>query len=235
MPKGLHDDHRKRVRKEFLANGFNSDTPPHKIVEMMLFYSIPRVDTNETAHLLMDNFGSISKLIDARPEDIMKVKGAGENTAIFLKFIRFIANYYVNEKHSGTKRFNHIDEICSFLFDKYLGFKNEVIAITSLDNSGGYLGFDIIGEGDIASVGISARQVIEIVIKRNAAAIILSHNHPGGRAIPSNEDLQATAVIADALRRIDVVLLDHIIIVDDDYVSLKSSHQYRYIFEQSDT
>ena len=231
MPKGLHDGHRERVREEFFANGFNANTPPHKIVEMLLFYSVPRGDTNETAHLLMDNFDSVSRLIDANPEDIMKVKGAGRNTAIFFKFLRFIANYYVNEKRNGIERFNSINEIGDYIFDKYLGFKNEIIAITTLDNAGGLLGFDIISEGDIAFVGISARKVMEIAFKRNATVVVLSHNHPGGSATPSDADLDATGILADTLHKVGIELMDHIIVVDDDYVSLRCSHQYEYLFK----
>lgn len=234
MPKGMHDDHRERVRDEFLAHGFDSDTPPHKIVEMMLFYSIPRKDTNETAHLLMDRFGSVEALIEARPEDIMKVKGAGKSTAVFLKFIHFIANYYINDKKKDVKRFNSIDEICNYLLDKYLGFNKEIIGITSLDNVGKLLGFDIIGEGDISSVGVSARQVIEVVLKRNATAVVISHNHPGGIALPSRADIENTELIFNALEHINVKLIDHIIVADNDYVSLSQSYQYNYIFNRKE-
>ncbi len=232
MPKEIHDGHRKRLKEEFMISGFNSDTPPHKIIELLLFYSIPRKDTNEIAHLLIDEFGSITDLLDARPEDIMRVEGAGENTAILLKFIRFIANYYVNEKKKGIKKFVDLESMCDFIYSKYIGVTKEVVAITSLDNAGGFLGFDIIGEGDISCVGISSRQVIEIVLKRNAANVILSHNHPKGRALPSSADLEATSTICDILRSIDVRLLDHIIISDDDYMSLRASHQYSNIFKE---
>ncbi len=232
IPENIHAEHRKRVREEFEISGFNSETPAHKIVEMMLFYSIPRKDTNTTAHLLINEFGSVAELIDARPEDIMKVKGAGQSTATFLKFIRFIANYYANEKKKSVKKFFNFEEMGDFLQTKYLGINNEAIAITSLDNAGGLLGFDIIGEGDISFVGISSRQVIETVLKRKAAAVILTHNHPKGQALPSSADLEATKMIRDILKSVDVKLLDHIIVADDDYMSLRISHQFSHIFKE---
>jgi len=234
VPENIHAEHRKRVREEFEISGFNSETPPHKIVEMMLFYSIPRKDTNTTAHLLMNEFGSVAELIDARPEDIMKVKGAGQSTATFLKFIRFIANYYANEKKKSVKKFFNFEEMGDFLQTKYIGINNEVIAITSLDNAGGLLGFDVIGEGDISFVGISSRQVIETVLKRKAKMVVLTHNHPKGQALPSSADIEATKTLRDILKSVDVKLLDHIIIVDDDYLSLRVSHQYSYIFNDEE-
>jgi len=234
MQKGIHDGHRKRLKEEFAISGFNSDTPPHKIVEMLLFYCIPRKDTNEIAHLLMDEFGSITELIDARSEDILKVNGTGENTVTFLKFIRFIANYYVNEKKKGIKKFKNFEEMCDFIYSKYIGVNKEVIAITSLDNAGGLAGFDIIGEGDVSFVGISSRQVIETVLKRKATGVIITHNHPKGQAFPSSADLEATKTIRDILKSVDVKLIDHIIVAADDYMSLRLSHQYSNIFEEED-
>ncbi len=231
MPKGLHDEHRKRVRDEFLSLGFNHETPPHKILEMLLFYSIPRKDTNEIAHELINSFGSVSAVLDAKPQDIMKIKGAGESTVTLLKFIRFIANYYINEKRKDVKKFASPFEICDYLYDKYLGIDKEVVSIISLDNTGGFLGYDIVGEGDIASVGVSLRSIIEAVLKRNAAAIILAHNHPKGQALPSSADLEMTKKILESLKNINVQLLDHIIVADHDYISFKLSHQYEEILK----
>ena len=231
MQKGIHDGHRKRLKEEFAISGFNSDTPPHKILEMLLFYSIPRIDTNELAHELINNFGSLSAVIDAKPQDIMKIKGAGESTATLFKFIRFISNYYVNEKRKDVKKFGSPFEICDYLLDKYIGFDKEVVSVISLDNLGGFLGFDIIGEGDITSVGISLRKIIEVAFKRNAVAIILAHNHPHGEAVPSAADLETTLKIAEALKNINVSLTDHIILSDGDYISFRLSEMYCDIFK----
>ena len=229
--KNVHEKHRKRVREEFEISGFNLETPPHKIVEMMLFYSIPRKDTNTTAHNLMDEFKTITNLLDARPEDIVKVEGAGQSTATFLKFVRFLANYYITEKTKVTRKGIEFDAIYAHLFSRYIGTNNEVVAITSFDNAGRFIEFDIIGEGDISSVGISSRKIIETALKRKAAAVILTHNHPKGQALPSPEDLEATKTIRKILKGVKVELLDHMIIADDDYMSLRVSHQYADIFK----
>lgn len=231
MPKGMHEGHRKRLKEEFMISGFNSETPPHKIVELLLFYSIPRKNTNEIAHLLIDEFGSLTNLIDARSEDITRVAGAGENTATLLQLIRFISNYYINEKKKNVKSLNDIDDLCSYIFDKYVGITKEMVTLVSLDNSGRILGFDAISEGDISSVGISSRQVIETVIKRNASSVVLSHNHPKGLALPSVQDIESTKTIREVLKNINVPLVDHIIISDDDYTSLRLSGKYEYIFK----
>ena len=100
MPKNAnpHEKHRQRVRKEFLENGFSDATPPHKILEMLLFYSIPRKDTNEIAHALLNRFGSISGVVDATPTELMSIDGIGESSVALIKLLIPIFRQY----KSGT-------------------------------------------------------------------------------------------------------------------------------------
>lgn len=231
MARELHKDHRKRVREEFLANGFSEATPPHKILEMLLFYSIPRADTNETAHLLLKQFGSFDKVIDAPVEELKKVNGVGENTAVLLKLIADVTRLYMKEKTDlGRKKFYSLDEVGDFLTTRYIGRTKETFAVTSFDNQGSMLGFDIIAEGEVGEVSISLRNLVETAIKRNAAYVILSHNHPGGQAVPSNRDIETTTKICEVLRNINIAVLDHIILCDNDYVSLLISDSYKHLF-----
>lgn len=232
MAENIHKDHRKRVRKEFLEKGFNINTPNHKIMEMLLFYGIAQKDTNEIAHRLINYFGSFEAVLEADAEELQKVEGIGENCAALIKLVHFISEYYLNEKSKDKKIYTNLDEICEMVANRYINIKKEKVAITCLDNGGKVLGFDFIGEGDIASVGVSIRKVIEIVLKRNAASIILSHNHPGGTALPSKEDIEATETLVKSLNELDVGVLDHIIIADNDYVSLRQSYQYGNMFKE---
>jgi len=227
----VHDKHRERVRKEFLARGFNENTPEHKVLEMLLFYSIPRVDTNELAHILIKRFGSFSALLEAKPEEIMKVKGVGENTTALIKLMLPIIALYQNQKLKPVDRYDDMNEISNYLMKKYIGFTKEIFSVMSFDSSGRLCGFDYLSSGDVASVGISSRMVAETVIKNNATSIIIAHNHPGGNALPSADDIHVTEKIANALKHINVNLIDHIILCDDDYVSLEQSVQYKYLFE----
>ena len=230
MADGLHSEHRNRMRKEFLAHGFDETTPLHKVVEMLLFYSIPRKDTNNTAHLLVNKFKTLENILSASPEELMSVSGVGENTVAYFNLIRHVSKSYVESKISKTKRFKNADEIFDFLLRKYFDATKEMVAITSFDAAGRLLGFDIVNEGDIAMVGVSMRRILETVVKREAVSVILSHNHPGGIAVPSTDDVVTTEKIYKLLASANVILLDHIIIADDDYVSFVQSSKYRYIF-----
>lgn len=230
MGKGIHDGHRERVKQEFLKNGFNENTPPHKILEMLLFYSIPRKDTNEIAHDLINRFGSVAGVIDAPLEELVKIKGVSLHTASLIKLLVPIIRCYVNEKNEKKISYSKIDDVCDFLVQQYIGYNKEVFSVLSFSGSGRMLGFDALGHGNVSEVSISVREVVETVLKRNAVCVIIAHNHPGGLALPSNEDIAVTYNIKSALSHINIRLLDHIVISDDDYVSMAQSRLFRSIF-----
>lgn len=227
---GLHDGHRDRVKKEFLQKGFDMNTPPHKIMEVLLFYSIPRKDTNEMAHELLNRFGSISGILDAPAEEIVKIPGISTNTAAFFELIVLLTRIYHTEKNSKGKRYMRVDDVCDYLMNQYIGYQKEVFSVISFSGSGKMLGFDILASGNVNEVSVSTRKVIETVINRNAVCAIIAHNHPNGTALPSKEDIAVTMDIKNALEHINVKLIDHIIIAGDDYVSMCQSQGYRDIF-----
>ncbi len=232
MSDNIHANHRERVRNAFLADGFNENTPEHKVLEMLLFYSIPRKDTNELAHKLINRFGSLAAVLDAPVNELLKIKGVGENTVALLKLIMPVARVYMNSKNifcqAKTESFS---EILDSIANRYIGITEETVIMTSFSNSGKILGSDVIGKGDVASVGISIRRIIETVVSRNATSVIISHNHPSGNAIPSASDIAITEKITEALSNIDVKLIDHLIVADGDYVSMRQSSQFNYIFK----
>lgn len=231
MGEGIHDGHRERVKQEFLKNGFNESTPPHKIVELILFYSIPRKDTNEIAHELLNRFGSISGILDAPTQELTEIKGVSLNTAILLKLIISVARIYRSEKSEKQVDFANLDEVSDYILSRYFGYTKEVFSVISFSGSGRLLGFDILSEGSVSEVNISTRDIIETVLKRQAVSVILAHNHPGGTAVPSNEDIAVTKNIQSALSHINVKLLDHIVISGDDYVSMLQSRLFKKIFD----
>ncbi len=231
MAENLHNKHRERVRKEFLEYGISDSAPEHKLLEMLLFFSISRKDTNELAHRLINQFGSLSAVLEAPVEELVKVDGVGENTAMLLKLMIPVTKSYMISKTKKVNVYDNMDAITDFLVAKYLGYDIETFAVTTFNNKGAIVGFDILAQGDCSEVNISMRRVIEIVLKRKAVCAVISHNHPGGYAVPSKEDIEATQNIAKTLKSINVKLMDHILLCDDDYVSLAQSAVFKKIFE----
>lgn len=231
MEQNLHQGHRERLRTEFLNLKENQTMHDHKLLEMLLFYAIPRKDTNPIAHELLNAFGSFAGVLDAAPEDLIKIKGMTRNAAVLIKSILPLSRAYIESKSDMSHRFKTLEEIGKYFISKYLGIKYETVSMLCLNGKGEYLGFKFISNGDLDSTGISIRTVLEQVIKTSATAVVIAHNHPSGIALPSAQDIAITKMVADALNTISVSLADHIIIADNDYVSMAQSSKYSHLFK----
>ena len=230
MTENLHDGHRKRVKEKFEQHGFDENTPEHEVLEMLLFYSIPRRDTNTIAHNLINRFGSLCGVLEAPKEDLVEIDGISGNSALLIKLMLPIAHIYSSKKCNCQKCFKSIEQIGDFLLNKYFAYTDEVFSVISVDASGKLLGYDVVERGNLRTVGIPIRKLVETVIKRKSPCIIIAHNHPSGIALPSEYDVKTTIEIMQAMSHIDVKLLDHFIIVDGDYVSMAQSRRYDDIF-----
>ncbi|MBO4693137.1 MAG: RadC family protein [Clostridia bacterium] len=230
MAQSIHDGHRERMRKEIMKNGLDENTPPHKVLEFLLFYCISRKDTNPIAHALINHFGSLAGVLDAPIEEIAKVEGLSERSALLIKSILPIARIYYNQKSNEAPAFTSLDDIGEFAVKQYIGITKERAGLITLDGKGKLLGFDFLSDGDISSVGLSFRDIISHILRRNAVAAVLTHNHPSGIAIPSQRDGTITEDLAATLKSMDIFLVDHIIVGADDYVSMAQSREYSHIF-----
>ncbi len=233
MDKNLHEGHRERARQEFLQHGFNHNTPPHKILELLLFYCVQRADTNPIAHELIAKYGSVAGVLDAPVEELAAFKGLSERSAVLLKMIMPVARRYLYDKSEQKPTFCNLDSIGRYILSRYFGETSEKLGVMCLDAKGSLISFDFLGEGDIASVGISMRELAKTALKGNATAAVLCHNHPNGIAIPSETDILLTKQAAETLSKIGVQLIDHIIIADADFVSMAQSENYGSIFMPS--
>ena len=225
MENNLHNGHRERVKKKFLEQGFSDATPKHEILELILFFSVPRKDTNELAHQLLNKFGSLSGVLNAPVSELIKFPNITENTAALFKIIMEAARIYNTESVSKSTVFTSIEEIGTYLLGRFAGITEEQFSVVSLDNKGKFIAYDVLSKGDIRTVGVSSRRVIEIMLERRAGMVVLAHNHPGGVALPSDGDLETTKRIGEALSHIGVRLFDHIVIADGDFVSFRQSKQ----------
>lgn len=222
--------HRDRVKSSFLNHGFDSNTHPYLVLEMLLFYSIPRIDTKPIAKRLIAKFKTLNAVFSASIEKLQEVEGVGKNTAIQIKLIGDILNICSCEKNNLVKDFSSTDDIGAFLLKEYSFLSLEKFSVLCLNAIGERLSFDFVSEGDTHSVGVSARNIVEIAIKNEATSIVLCHNHPSGVALPSPVDAEITQIIVDTLRPIGIRVFDHIIIANNDYVSMAQSRDFCDIF-----
>lgn len=220
-------NHRKRVKEKFLKDGFTEGTKEYEVLELVLFYCIPRVDTKEIAKDLLRKFGSLEWVFNAPAEELKKFPGITDNGVVLLRLMIELTHICAAKSVNSKTVFSCVDEIGTYLLGRYAGITDERFAVVCLQNNGNFISFDFIGDGDKSSVGVSTRKIIEIVIEHKATMIVIAHNHPGGLALPSGTDLETTKRISEALKHIGVRLFDHIVIADGDFVSFAQSEQFR--------
>ena len=218
----IHDGHRQRLKEQFRQEGLDNFTEVQAL-ELLLFPIIPRKDTNPIAHALLETFGSFSQVLEAPVEELQKVKGVGETTALYLHMVLDAGRYYGVSRSRHTKILTSLDQCGAYLTSFFYGKRVENIYLLCLDAKCMVLGCKKIGEGSVNSAGLSVRKIVETALGANASAVVLAHNHPSGLAIPSDEDIQTTKKVAAALAAVDIQLADHIVVADDDYVSMVQS------------
>lgn len=218
----IHQGHRKRFKEEFLARP--DSFPDHKLLELLLFYANPRGDTNPTAHALMERFGSLSGVLDATPEELGKTPGVGEHATVLLKAAKELAGRYLNARVDIGEIVQTAEAAEALLRPYFFGARTERVCILCLDGKGKSLGVRIIGEGGVDETRIDIRAAVEAALSLNASRAILAHNHVSNFALPSEEDKATTQQISQILASVGVTLLDHLIFVDDDMVSLRQSN-----------
>lgn len=226
----LHEGHRERVRQEFLQHGFDRNTPPHKILEILLFYCVQRADTNPIAHELIKKYGSVAAVLDAPVEELAAFKGLSERSAVLLKLIMPVAQRYIYDKQQQKPTFKSLDGIGKYILGAFLGEMRERVGVVCLDARGAMLDFAFLGEGSLDSVGLSNRDLAKRVLDSGATAAVIFHNHPNGIALPSDNDISLTKQAAQTLGGIGVQLIDHVIVAGGDFVSMAQSENYGYIF-----
>ena len=217
-----HEGHRQRLKERFLECGID-DFEPHNVLELLLFYAVPRKDTNLLAHDLINKFGSLSAVLDANPKDLMKVDGVGENTAAFLTMIPQVARKYFEDKTKEAVVIKSRYDLGKYLIPKYIGRTKEALMLVAMDNKNKILSCRIVSEGDVSSAQISKRKIMEEAIRLNAAKIALAHNHPSGILIASPDDIDMTNSIREMLSHVGITFYDHIIVANNDFVSMVAS------------
>ena len=218
---GIHDGHRARLRARYIEEGlahFNEiDT-----LELLLFYAIPRRDTNELAHLLLQQFGSLDGVLGATTGDLCAVPGISENTAVLLHLFNDVARKCEISRQS-IRIVNSSQDADTFLLPYFYGLRDETVYLLCLDAKGKVLDCRALFKGSANGVAIAIRKIVEVALSVNATSVIMAHNHPGGLALPSAEDRAATLRIRAALQNLDIVLIDHIIVADQDFISMADS------------
>ena len=214
----MHDKHRQRVRERYIKEGLDNFAP-HQILELLLFYTIPRKDTNEIAHRLLDKFGSLSNIFETPVKELMKVEGVGETTAVFLSLISDVRRKYEEDKRKGATKIVTGKDAGEYAKGLFYGRIYECFFVILLNTQSKVIHAEKISEGTLDETPVYPRNVVRVALQNNAFSVILAHNHPGGSVTPSPVDIEATKAIKRALEAINIELRDHIIVCEDSFFS----------------
>lgn len=218
----VHDGHRERMKSKLLRTSIDS-FEPHEVLEMLLFYALPRRDVNALAHELINTFGSFDRVLEADPAELRKVKGVGDHVIALFKLI--LGSYKTYEQQRGSSRIhiNSPEAVMPYVQSLYIGETVEKCYLLCFDSKLSLVACDLVSQGSGHGTGILLQRVMELVMRHRASSVILAHNHPGGNLMPSAEDIEATRHILHVLHPIGIELSDHIIVAGDKCLSFAQS------------
>lgn len=223
----MHEEHRDRMRKRFLRDGIDK-FESHEVLEMLLYGVIPRRNTNDIAHNLMDHFGTLSNVIDASYAELLKVKGVGPIVAVFINLMSgLIHRYLVDQETPSDNNPLSLKEIEDIFISKFFNIKDEHLAVMLLDKDNRFLACDVLRKGSFDAVSVNAREIFDYASRYNSNKVIIAHNHPSGIAMPSAEDLKFTMELRRVLHFLNIYLFDHIIVGSNDCFSFEQFNLFR--------
>ena len=209
----IHAGHRERVRQRFFADPEMRTFSPHEILEYLLFYGVQRKDTNELAHKLIREFGSLSAVFDANIEDLTAFPELPERAAYLIKSIIPITDAYLKDSKKTSAIIDSYSDILSFYNHSSLSLNpnEEHVSAIFLDVTGRVKNFADISSGGASNVTVNIPRLYRYASACKASRVVVFHNHPGDTMYPSQGDLIATSVIIITLASLGVLLSDHII------------------------
>ncbi len=218
----LHSGHRKRIDKKARLMGLEF-LEEHEQLEKLLFAVIPRGNTNELAISLINEFGSIAGVLSADVEQLKGVEGVGPRTAEFLHDLMPLLGIVQRCAMTDTKGKTVIDtpeKRGEFAKTFFYGKLVENLYMVSINSSGQVICVDKISEGTSTAASVSLHLIAKRAILNEAYAVMLMHNHPGGRLEPSMADITLTREVKEALTSLDVRFVDHIIVACGNWISI---------------
>jgi len=228
--RNLHAKHRSRVKDRFLKEGLDS-FHAHQIMEFLLFFGLPRQDTNEIAHRLINRFGSVSAVLDADFSELIKVEGVGEHCAILLKMIPQMSRIYLSDRYEqevSRLSCDPVDDIGSRFVNRCIGMPPESLLLALLDRNRKVLGIEILSSENINQVAFTPSDIIAHVKRYQAMSAAVAHTHMCGHTV-SGTDIDSSLRLKNALELLGVELFESYVISGTTYLPILNHHVGRLL------
>ncbi|MBC8196611.1 MAG: DNA repair protein RadC [Candidatus Marinimicrobia bacterium] len=210
--------HYANMRKRFVQNGLKGFLD-YEVIELLLKLSDNRRDQKNTAKRLIKQFKSLKGVLSASNADLLNIQGIGPSNIFGLKFVHAVADRYLKENVIEENFIRSSNDVIQYLTYNLRDRNREAFLIIYLNGRNQILEIEQLFEGSLTSSAVYSREVIKGILQKDAASIILVHNHPSGNPNPSKEDQKITKKLIDACKSIDVTVHDHIIIAGNHHTS----------------
>jgi len=219
----LKKGHRSRLKNKYFEKGISS-LFDYEILELLLSYSIIRKDCKPLAKQLLEKYKNLSGVLNSDSEEILKIKGLGKETSLFLRFIKDIHKIYIKETKLEKQIYiNSSKDLVDYLKLDLQNKQEEIFKVVFLDTQNKFIKEEELFRGTIDKSHIYPREIVKKILDCNAKSVIFVHNHPSGIAKPSTGDIDITKKMKSILENLDINVLDHIIIGKNDYFSFSEN------------
>ncbi len=206
----VHAGHRQRLRDRYMKSGFDN-FQEHEILELLLFYSIPRANTNPIAHNLINHFGSLRAVFNASYDDIRKVDMVGPASAALIRTVADTARA-ARLKELESSPIDCWEKLYLYATEWYLGKAPETVAVLLLNAKQNVIKIHQLAERNLVRPMSYPEAILTLCETFHASNVVLMHNHVDGIMRPSNEDIVLTRTIFEELERNGVTLMEHVIV-----------------------
>lgn len=215
------------VTRRFL-HGIPDAMPDAELLELLLRFSTE--DAKELTERILAQCPNIAAVIEADADTLRSIEGIDEASVLLLRLVPELHRRYFLSRSRDEKRLTTSADFGRFLLPYFYGARDEMVYLLLLDAAGKVLNCKLIGHGSVNSANVPMRRVVQEALTANASGVVLAHNHPSGVALPSKEDADLTARLRDTLDALQILLLDHIVVADDDFVSMRESGYFQRMY-----
>ena len=214
--------HRQRIKTKYEKSGLNGWLD-YEVLELVLSYAIPRKDTKSIARELLSRFKSINRVLDADNRDLQSINGISKHTALFLNLLKDVSVLYMEKRMFGRDLLSSPQVVYDYLKVSLKGLMDEGFKMLFLDNRNQLIAMETLKNGTVNQTIVFPRKIVERALYHHAVGVLIAHNHPSGSLEPSQEDQEVTKNIREALKTVDIALLDHIIIGGNEFFSFREN------------
>lgn len=216
-----HADHRQRLRARFLA-GDAERLPDYELLELLLFFSIERIDVKPLAKALLAEFGSLGAVLAAEPARLRRFERVNDRTCALFRALREAGRRLLQEDLAPRPVISSWTQLLDYCRASLAEEPTERFRVLFLDRKNKLISDELQQRGTVDHAPVYPREVVKRALELGATALILVHNHPSGDPTPSRADIEITREVRDAAKPLGIAVHDHIVVGRTGTASLRA-------------